>query len=127
MGKTAADKWKNEIVNHRKKCQAILKISESIRYVGVINSYGRTLAGIVKSDVKPLLKTDQAKNEFFIIPTLINMRKDSSRVLGKMNYVLLQHQKVSILVLQKNAVTYYISLDKSKDLDSIVSKIQKTV
>ena len=128
MIKTPADRWKRTIVNYRKKCQSILGVSENIRYAGVINAYGRTLTGIVRSDVKPLLKSQQAKNEFFIISTLMTLRKDSSQILGKLDYVLLHHQKISIIVLQKGAITYYVSLGKKeKDAEKIITKIQKII
>jgi len=65
--KTPSDKWKLMVTKYRKQCQNILKISTSIRYAGIINVYGRTLTGLVRPNVKPLLKSEQVKNEFFII------------------------------------------------------------
>jgi hypothetical protein len=128
MNKTPAEKWKDTVVNYRKKCQKILGISSSIRYVGIINEYGRTLTGIVRTDLKPLLKSDQVKNEFFILSTLMNLRHDSANSIGKLNYVLLDHQKVSIIIFQKNNITFYISIDaKEKNINSIVSKIKKFI
>lgn len=126
MVKTPSEKWKMVIIKHRKKCQSILSISKSIRYAGVINQYGRTLTGIVRSDIKPLLKSEQVKNEFFILSTLMNLRKGSERSVGKLEYVLLQHQKVSIVILQKNKITYYVSIDKNeKNMNKIISAIKK--
>lgn len=128
MVKTPSEKWKMVIIKHRKKCQSILSISKSIRYAGVINQYGRTLTGIVRSDVKPLLKSEQVKNEFFILSTLMNLRKGSERSVGKLEYVLLQHQKVSIVILQKNKITYYVSIDKNeKNMNKIISAIKKSL
>ena len=128
MVKTPAEKWKDAIVNYRKKCQKIIEASPSIRYAGIINAYGRTLTGIVRPDVKPLLKSEQVKNEFFILSTLMNLRKETSNSVGKLNYVLLDHQKVSIVIFQKNNLTYYVSLDgKEKNISSIISKIKKLI
>ena len=128
MVKTPAEKWKEFIVTYRKKCQKIIESSNHVRYAGVINAYGRTLAGIVRSDVKPLLKSEQVKNEFFILSTLMNLRKDSEKAVGKLNYVLLEHQKVSIVIIQKASLTYYVSIDsKSKDIKEIISKIKKII
>lgn len=126
MAKTPADKWKDTITKLRKKCQSILSISKNIRYAGVINPYGRTLTGIVRPDVKPLLKSEQVKNEFFIISTLMTMRKNSESAVGKLDYVLLQHEKVSIVIFQKNKITYYVSIDKKeKGIDKIILSIKK--
>lgn len=128
MVKTPAEKWKEQIVQYRKNCQNILNISPSIRYAGVINNFGRTLTGIVRSDVKPLLKSESVKNEFFVISTLMTLRKETASAVGKLDYVLLQHQKVTIIIFQKNNVTYYISVDrKEKSIDKIISSIKKTI
>jgi ABC-type microcin C transport system duplicated ATPase subunit YejF len=128
MVKTPAEKWKDAIINYRKKCQKIIEVSKSVRYAGVINAYGRTLAGIVRSDVKPLLKSEQIKNEFFILSTLMNLRKDSENAVGKLNFVLLEHQKVSIIIFQKSGMTFYVSIDrKEKDINSIILKIKKLI
>jgi hypothetical protein len=128
MIKTPAEKWKDIVINYKKKCQKIIQVSSNVRYAGVINAYGRTLTGIVRPDLKPLLKSEQIKNEFFILSTLMNLRKESENSIGKLNYVLLDHQKVSIIILQKNNMTFYISIDaKEKNINSIVSKIKKLI
>ena len=128
MVKTPADKWKDTVIKYRKQCQSILQLSDSIRYAGVINAYGRTLTGIVKPDLKPLLKSEQVKNEFFIISTLMSLRKDTATTVGKLEHVILQHEKVIIIILQKSNITYYVSIDrKEKDLEKIISLIKKTI
>jgi len=128
MVKTPAEKWKDAIINYRKKCQKIIKVSKNVRYSGVINAYGRTLTGIVRPDVTPLLKSEEIKNEFFVLSTLMNLRKGATNAVGKMNYVLLDHQKVSIVILQKNDMTFYVSIDgKAKDIKLIISKIKKLI
>lgn len=128
MVKTSAEIWKDKIIQHRKKCQSILQLSDGIRYAGVINAYGRTLTGIVRPNVKPMLKSEQVKNEFFIISTLITLRKDTLSAIGKLDYVLLQHQKVSIVIFQKDDMTYYISIDRAeKNIDKIIASIKKTL
>jgi hypothetical protein len=128
MIKTPAEKWKDTVIEYRKQCQSILKLSKSIRYVGVVNAHGRTLTGMVRPNLKPLLKSEQVKNEFFILSTLVSLRKDTVDSIGKLEHVLLQHQKVTILILQKNDVTYYVSINrKEKGLDKIILLIKKII
>jgi len=128
MIKTPAEKWKDTVIKYRKQCQSILKLSNSIRYAGVVNAYGRTLTGMVRPNLKPLLKSEQVKNEFFILSTLVSLRKDTVDSIGKLEHVLLQHQKVTILILQKNDVTYYVSINrKEKGLDKIILLIKKII
>jgi len=128
MVKTPEQKWQESIINYKKKCQKILNVSNNIRYAGVINEYGRTLTGIIRPGEKPLLKSAQAKSEFFIISTLETLRKKSSSPLGKLDYLLLKHQKVSVLVFQKNNITFYISIESNENnLGNIITKIKKII
>ena len=128
MEKTPEQKWKESIINYRKKCQKVLNISNSIRYAGVINEYGRTLSGIIRPGKKPLLKPDQAKSEFFIISILNTLRKKSNSSLGKLDYLLLKHQKVSVIAFQKNNITFYVSIESNKkNLSNIIAEIKKII
>lgn len=128
MVKTPAEIWQDKIVQHRKKCQSITELSNSIRYAGVINAYGRTLTGIIRPNVKPLLKSEQVKNEFFIISTLMTLRKDTVNAIGKLDHVLLRHQKISAVIFQKEDLTYYVSIDKSeKNIEKIIMSIKKLI
>ena len=70
MAKTPSDKWRDTVGKYKIQCQQILKLSNNIRYSGVINSYGRTLTGTIKPNLKPLLNPEEVKNEFFIVSTL---------------------------------------------------------
>jgi hypothetical protein len=128
MVKTFAEKWKESIIKYRKQCQTILKISNNIRYVGVINVYGRTLTGMIQVNLKPLLKSEQVKNEFFIISSLMSLRKDMSNSVGKLDHVIIEHQKITIILIQKKDVTYYVSINKKeKNLEKIISLIKNTI
>ncbi|MDH3340802.1 MAG: hypothetical protein OEL84_05910 [Nitrosopumilus sp.] len=75
MNKSPSEKWKDSIISYRKKCQSILQISNNIRYVGIVNAYGRTLTGIINADVKPLMKSETIKNELFVISTLMTQKR----------------------------------------------------
>ena len=128
MVKTPADKWKDTVIKYRKQCQKILAISDNIRYAGIVNAYGRTLTGMIKPNLKPLLQSEDFKNELFVISTLISLRKDSVGAIGKLEHVVLKHQKITIVILQKNNVTYYISVNrKEKGLEKIIASIKKTI
>ena len=128
MQKTPSEKWKKSILKYKKQCQSILEISNNIRYVGVINNYGRTLTGVIQPNLKPLLKSEEVKHEFFIISTLFSLRKENVNSLGKLDHIILKHSKVNIIVFQKSNVTFYISINsKEKSLDKIITLIKKTI
>ncbi|MDH3279238.1 MAG: hypothetical protein OEL84_10545 [Nitrosopumilus sp.] len=129
MIKTPSEKLKGSIIIYRKKCQSIIEISDNVRYAGVVNAYGKTLAGIINPKIKPLMKSEIMKNELFIISTLMTLRKEPTGVLGKLDYVLLQHQKVSVLIFQKSNVTYYITIDRKEEnmANEIITSIRKII
>ena len=126
MAKTPEQKWKESIRDYRKKCQQILNISKLIRYVGAINEYGRTLTGIIRPGINPLLKSEDAKNEFFIVSNLITLRNSQATVLGDLDYALLKHKKVILIIIPNRNVTFYITIDVNvKPISEIISKIKK--
>ena len=126
MAKTPEQKWRESIRDYRKKCQQILNISKSIRYVGAINEYGRTLTGIIRPGIKPLLKSEDAKNEFFIVSNLITLRNSQATVLGDLDYALLKHKKVILIIIPNRNVTFYITIDVNvKPISEVISKIKK--
>lgn len=124
---TPDQKWKNTIIKYRKNCQRILDLSKSIRYVGVINEYGRTLTGIIKQDLKPLLKQEDAKNEFFIISNLITLRQSQANAFGPLDHAVIKHKKAVLVCIPDNKVVYYVSLEPSAKYAEIVRKIKAIV
>ena len=63
-----------------------------------------------------------------MISTLTSLRKNSLDSIGKLEHVVLQHQKITIVILQKNNITYYVSINrKEKSLEKIISSIKKII
>lgn len=128
MAKTPSDQWNDNIAKLRKSCQNVAKLSKKIRYVGVINQYGRTMTGILRPGTRPLLNSEHTKNEFFLISNLLSMRRSSVRRIGKLDHITLQHEKVYIVLLQKNRHVYYISIDVDvKNISGLILKIKGAV
>jgi hypothetical protein len=128
--KTPSQKWTEQITQHRKKCQNILELSKSIRYVGLINEYGRTLTGIFRPGLATLLSNEPARNEFFLVSTMLTMRNKVSTALGNMDSVTLKHDKVTVIIFQRKEGIYYISINKSVTPDAvnkIITKIKKII
>ena len=130
MQKTPAQKWKEQIIQYRKKCQSILEISKSIRYVGLVNEYGTTLTGILRPGLTTLLSRESARNEFFLVSTLLTMRNKASSALGKMDHVVFRHEKITVIAFQRKEGIYYISINKNTSPDVVVKimlKIKKII
>ena len=130
MQKTPSQKWTEQITQYRKKCQSILELSKSIRYVGLVNEYGRTLTGIFRPGLATLLSNEPARNEFFLVSTMLAMRNKASSALGNMDSATIRHDKVTLVIFQRKEGIYYISINKSITPDAVnqvITKIKKII
>ena len=101
-----------ETRKYREKCSSILAISPRIRYAGIMNRFGRTLAGGLRKGVVPLLKQDEARNEYFIEATRNQLRKNFESSIGRTEYTYTENEKVKILTIASEEHFYYITMDK---------------
>jgi hypothetical protein len=128
--KTPGQKWTEQITHYRKKCQTIIELSKSIRYVGLVNEYGRTMTGIIRPGLATLLTNESTRNEFFLVSTMLTMRNKASAALGNMDSIILKHDKVTVIIFQRKEGIYYISVNKSVTPDAvnkIILKIKKII
>jgi hypothetical protein len=109
---------------HREKCSALLAISPHIRYAGVMNKFGRTLAGGLRKGVIPLLKPDEARNEYFIEATRNQLRKNFERSIGRTEYTFTENEKVKILTLADESNFYYVTMDKDTPAAEVANIIE---
>jgi hypothetical protein len=126
MSKPQADP---AVQKHKEKCNQILAISPRIRYAGVMNRFGRTLAGGLRKGVVPLLKQDEARNEYFIEATRDQLRRTFEKSIGKTEYTFTENAKVKILTISGAENFYYITMDKetpAPEVAKIIESVCKT-
>ena len=124
------DLSKDAIQKNKEKCGKILSLSKRIRYVGMINDFGRTIAGKLRVGMVPLLNTEQAINDHFIEATRNNLRKAFYSVIGNAIYTLTEHEKVIMLTVPTDWGFYYITLDKETDyveIREIIDSVRKLI
>jgi hypothetical protein len=112
------------------KSIAFLNISEKIRYVGIINKFGRTLSGKLRKNVKPLLSPEQARDEHFIESMRQQLRNSFESSIGKTIFSITKNELVTLLlVLSKTSddVIYYVTIDKDVSLDEVNDIINKVI
>jgi hypothetical protein len=115
---------------YRENCGDILGISPKIRYAGITNKFGRTLAGRLRQGVIPLLKPDEARNEYFIEATRNELRRSFENSIGPTEYTITENGKVKILTVPGGNIFYYITLDKDTtpaEVSKIVDSVRKLV
>lgn len=120
MEKKNSTNLSNEAIQKNKEtCKKIQSISSRIRYVGMINDFGRTIAGQLRSGVVPLFNTDQAINDHFVEATRNKLRKALYPAVGNAIYTLTEHEKVTMLTVPTQWGFYYITLDRETEITEI--------
>ena len=85
---------------------------------------------MIRPGTNIILKSEQARNEFFLVSTLFNMRNRVDVAIGKMDYALFKHAKVTLVVFQTKEGLYYVSLGKNAAADTVlkvIARIKKIV
>lgn len=118
----------DRIIELREYCKKLLELSLNMRYVCITNEFGRTLAGKMKSGLVPLLRPEEARNEFFLHSMIFNIRKSYEKSIGATELILLQSSKVNIVSFMRNGLIYYLTIERdisSDELHGIIRKIQE--
>jgi hypothetical protein len=121
MSRPQADQ---ETAKYKDKCSSILAISPRIRYAGIMNKFGRTMAGGLRKGVVPLLRQDEARNEYFIEATRNQLRKNFERSIGRTEYTFTENEKVKILTIASEEHFYYITMDKETPASEVTKIIE---
>ena len=125
MVKVPAERWAEMVKDLQAKCRSIVKSSGSVRYAGAINTHGRTLTGALRPGTRALLSANNARNEFFMLSTLMGLREPYSNEIGKQDHTIIYHKKVTIILIQKGDIMFYTTIDsKESGMDEIVQKIK---
>ena len=114
--------WAKIIASNRNKCEKILSVSKEIRYAGVFNEYGRTISGKIRPGVKPIFSPKSVREEFFAIASVMRLREKSANALGEVEFILIKHEKINILLFYKNGITYYVTISSKNNTSTHINK-----
>jgi hypothetical protein len=111
---------------YKTNCKKILEVSPKIRYVGITNKFGRTIAGQLRIGLTPLLKTEEMRNELFVHSMIYNIRKSYEKSIGETELIFISNENVDILSFYVDELVYYMTIDKDIDKNELYSVIKKT-
>ena len=58
----------------------------------------------------------------------MRLRETSSKPLGELEYIKINHKKISIILFYTNGITYYITINsKIKHTSLLINKIKRTI
>jgi len=115
---------REDSTRNKENCHKLLLLSQKIRYVGMINNFGKTISGQLRPGLVPLLNVEQAINEHFIEATRNQLRKAFDPALGPTLYTLTVNEKVITLTFPLHSGGYYyITLDNDVGKDDLAELI----
>jgi hypothetical protein len=126
------DNKRDEMTLNQTTCLSFLKISGKIRYVGIINKFGRTITGKLRSGLRPLLTPEQARDERYIESTRQQLRKTLNISIGKSIFTIEKNENVTFLLIPEitKDLFYYITIERDAtlaDINEIINKIMEKI
>lgn len=108
----------------RKICKQFLELSPKIRYVGLMNDFGRTISGQLRKGVIPLFSPEEARDENFLEATRNQLRKKFEKAIGKTRFTITENEKVKIVTIPITRGFFYITLEKDTENREILKIIE---
>ncbi|MGB8087575.1 MAG: hypothetical protein WCF07_14910, partial [Nitrososphaeraceae archaeon] len=104
-------------------CRLFLELSPKIRYVGLMNNFGRTISGQLRKGVIPLFSPGEARDENFLEATRNQLRKKFEKAIGKTIFTITENEKVKIVTIPMTRGFFYITLEKDVENQEILKII----
>ena len=118
------DADEENLKENRKLCKQFLELSPKIRYVGLMNNFGRTISGQLRKGVIPLFSPDEARDENFLEATRNQQRKKFEKAIGRTRFTITENEKVKIVTIPITRGFFYITLEKDTENEEILKIIE---
>jgi hypothetical protein len=118
------DADEEQLQENRKLCRQFLELSPKIRYVGLMNNFGRTISGQLRKGVIPLFSPEEARDENFLEATRNQLRKKFEEAIGKTRFTITENEKVKIVTIPIARGFFYITLERDVENQEILKIIE---
>lgn len=108
----------------------IFKTNSKIRYVSIIDLNGKITASEMKPDLQSLLKKSNEVKFSKHVALRRKMRQEFDKKLGKVNYVHVERENITQLVIYSKKHSFFITIEPeitSVAKSRIAIKIKKTI
>lgn len=113
-------------MNHDEICNALLKTSETVRFVGVLGRNGDLVAGGHNPKVENLLAPDEVKMSLHYAVKRWETRRNMSHRVGHAKYSITEYDKVKqISIPLSDTELLLISTDTKIDFKEILDSVNK--
>jgi len=108
--------------------EKIIDLDKKIRFVGIINSKGNILEGIMKKGKTSLESQKEEQHFCQQVVQRRKMRKEFDKTLGKVRYVHVEREKVTQLVVYSKKFTIFVTVEPELSVTKkvrIVNSVKK--
>lgn len=110
---------------YEKYCSSVLKLDESIRFVGkIINR--QLVSSVRREKTKPLLDEEGTNMAHYQVSIHSMMDEMFDKELGKTNFILASREKVNLITILQDDGFLILSIYPSGDYVKIIEKIRNT-
>jgi len=108
------------------RCKDVLE-EEGVRFAGILNGEGMTIAGGFKPGIKRLEKDKEKFQRFMDRVIDISLLKEHDETLGKINYILCRRENVVLLSFPFPVTRHVllVSAEPSVDAEKLASRITR--
>lgn len=106
------------------KCRKLVA-EDKIRFAGILDEYGRIVAGGFKEGLTPLEGDRLRLSDFMRFVSDVSLRKDLDKCLGPINYIAARRDKIILVSFPfpLAKMTLLISADKELDIEHLASHV----
>ena len=106
-----------------KLCDKIMEFDAKIRFVGMIDQYGKLVGGGMKRGIKPIGEKKDDESLYCGIVTRAKMRQGFDSVLGRVSFAMSYREKVVIMSFPVKDNLLLLSAEKEIDLSATPFKV----
>ena len=111
-------------ISLKEKCDKILDLDESIRFVGRIKNRN-VVAFVRRTDFEPLIDEELGNLAHYQASVKANMEEMFDNQLGKTNWMITCKEIVKMITLFLDDGLLILSIDSNGDHDQVIQKIQR--
>lgn len=116
----------NEYFILDQKCKMLLQEDE-IRFAGIINRMGRSVAGGSKKGIATLVDDAELQKMYIELALRVSMRQEFDYCLGPVKYCASRREKALVISFPLNSNILLVSAEPGTNIDKVANKIMKIV
>jgi len=119
------DSLESRIIDYAKVCDEVKLLDDAIRFVGVINSRGRLVAGGMKEGIEPLESEKDDEMLYMELALRVRMRQEFDKQLGHVKFALALREKALAMSFPSGEDILYVVAESTADYGKLPEKVIK--